>query len=149
MWWRGVVLSLGLLPLAASADVLTFEIRPSADLTKNMSCRIELRDGLIIAVAINGVGMPPRHAMRWPVRRGEAAAIGDALAAFIAGDLPSVEIHTSHGPPPPYVSVIWSTQVSGVRMSGQYFQSGLDLPPPLARAIDAVIPGSICQGATN
>ena len=149
MWWRGVVLSLGLLPLAAAADVLTFEIRPSADRSKSLSCRMELRDGLIIAVEVKGVGMPPRHAMRWPVRRGEAAALGDALAALIAGDLPSVEIHSSHGPPPPFISVTWSTRVSGAPMSGQYFQSGLELPPPLARAIDAVMPGSACQGATN
>lgn len=149
MWGRGVVLSLVLGPLAAQADVLAFEIRPSADPSKSLSCRMELRDGLIIAVEVKGVGMPPRYAMRWPVRRGEAAAMGDALAALIAGDLPSVEIYSSHGPPPPYLSVTWSTWVSGAPMSGQYFQSGLDLPPPLARVIDAVMPGSACQGATQ
>ncbi len=149
MWGRALVLSLVLGPLNAQADVLTFEIRPNADPSQNLSCRMELRDGLMIAVEVKGVGMPPRRAMRWPVRRGEAAAMGDALAALIAGDLPSVEVNSSHGPSPPFVSVTWSTRVSGAPLSGQYFQSGLDMPPPLARVIDAVMPGSACQGATN
>ena len=148
MGWRGVVLSLCLVPQAAAADVLTFEIRPGNDPTKNLTCRMELRDGLIIAVEVDGIKIP-HQAMRWPVRRAEAAALGDAMAAFVAGDLPSVEAYTSHPLPFPYISVTWSTRVSGAPMSGFYFQPGLDLPPPLARVLDAVMPGSVCQGATG
>ena len=148
MGWRGIVLSLCLVPQAASADVLTFAILPSADPSKSLFCRMELAGGQIAVVEVRGSGMPPRHAMRWPVRRGEAAAMGDALAALIAGDLPSVDIH-SHGLPAPSVMVTWSTRVSGAPLSGQYMQSGLDLPAPLARVVDTIMPGSACQGATQ
>ena len=149
MWWRGVVLSLGLLPLAAAADVLTFEIRPSDDRSKSLSCRMEISRGQMIAVEVQGVGMPPRHATRWPVRRGELAAMGDAMAALIAGDLPSVDTDTAYRQHAPLIAVTWSTRVSGARLSGIYIQSGLDLPPPLARVVDTVMPGSACQGATQ
>ena len=148
MGWRGVVLSLCLTPLPAQAEVLTFEIRPGTDPTKDVLCRMELRDGLVIVVEVIGIRVP-REAMRWPVRRGEAAALHDAMVAFVAGDLPSVETYTSHPLPFPFVSVTWSTRVSGALMSGFYFKSGLDLPPPLARVLDAVMPGSACQGATR
>ena len=145
--WRGLVLSLILMSQAASADVLTFEIWPSADPSKSLSCRMELNSGQMIAVEVRGMGMPPRHAMRWPVRRGEAAAMQDAMAALIAGDLPSVEAYTSRRPPAPLITVTWSTRVSTGPLSGLYIQSGLVLPPLLARVVDTVIPGSGCEGA--
>ena len=149
MQWRAWVLSLCLLPLAAAADVLTFEIWPSSDPARTLSCRMELTGGQVIVVEVRGTGLPPRHAMRWPVRRGEAAAMGDALAALIAGDLPSVDTYTSRRPPAPLIAVTWSTRVSGAPLSGLYIQSGLDLPPQLARVVDTVMPGSACQGATR
>jgi hypothetical protein len=149
MWGRAWVLSLVLLPEMAAADVLAFDIWPSSDPSKSLSCRMEISAGQMIAVQVLGMGMPPRHAMRWPVRRPEAAAMADAMAALIAGDLPSVDIYTSRRPPAPLIAVSWSTRVGGTPMSGLYIQSGLDLPPQLARVIDAVMPGSACQTATQ
>ena len=149
MVWRGVILSLALLPQAASAEVLTFEIWPSVDPSKSLSCRMEISQGQMIAVEVLGMGMPPRHAMRWPVRREEAAAMADAMAALIAGDLPSVDIYSSRRPNAPLITVTWSARVSGVAMSGLYIQTGLVLPPQLARVIDEAMPGSGCDAATG
>jgi hypothetical protein len=149
MWGRALVLSLLLLPEVAVGDALTFEIWPSTDPAKSLSCRMELTKGQIVAVQVQGIGMPPRHAMRWPVRRMEAAAMGDAIAALISGDLPSVDDYTSRRPPAPLITVSWSANVGGTPMSGLYIQTGLSLPPQLARVIDAVMPGSACQTAAR
>jgi hypothetical protein len=75
--------------------------------------------------------------------------MADAMAALIAGDLPSVDTYTSRRPPAPLIAVTWSSWVSGRPMSGLYIQSGLSLPPQLARVIDAVMPGSACQSTAQ
>ena len=149
MWWRGVVLSLCLLPQAASADVLTFDIRPSANPYKSLFCRIEIRGGQMIVVEVLGTFVSPRQVMRWPVRHGEAAAMADAMAAMISGDLPSVEGYAAHGPPAPMIAVTWSTKLERGLVAGVYTQSGLDLPPLLDRVIDTVMPGSACDRAVD
>ena len=149
MWGRAWVMALVLLPRLAAADVLAFDIWPSSDPSESLSCRMEISGGQMIAVQVLGMGMPPRHAMRWPVRRPEAAAMADAMAALISGDLPSVDIYSSRRPPAPLIAVSWSTRVGSVPMSGLYMQTGLVLPPQLARVIDAVMPGSACQTAAR
>jgi hypothetical protein len=152
--WRRVpdllgVLSLCLMPQGAVADALTFEIVPSFDPSRSLSCRIEVTGGQIVAVQVAGTGMPPRTPMRWPVRRDEAAAVADALTALVAGDLTSVETYRSRRPPAPLITVTWGIRISGQVMSGLYIQSGLDLPPMLDRVIDTVLPGSACALAVD
>jgi hypothetical protein len=146
---RAFVLSLILMPQMAAADSLTFEIVPSADPSLSLSCRMEVAGGQMIAVQVVGMGMPPRTPMRWPVRRDEAAAVADALAALVAGDLTSVETYRSRRPPAPMITVTWGVRISGQVMSGLYIQSGLDLPPMLDRVIDTVMPGSACDRAVD
>lgn len=148
MWRRALILSLIAMPQMAAADALTFEIVPSAsDPTQSLSCRIEVAAGQMIAVQVLGIGMPPRKPLRWPVRQQEAAALGDALTALIAGDLTSVETYNSRRPPAPLITVTWAARVSGKAMSGLYIQSGLDLPQVLVRVIQTVMPGSACAVA--
>ena len=149
MWGRALVLSLCLVPQAAAADVLTFDIWPSADPYKSLVCRIEIRGGQMIVVEVQGTFVPPRHVMRWPVRHGEAAAMADAMAALIAGDLPSVGGYAAHGPAAPMIAVTWSTKLERGLVAGVYTQSGLDLPPLLDRVIDTVMPGSACDRAVD
>ena len=149
MGWRALVLSFSLMSQAAAADVLSFDIWPSTDPYKSLVCRIEIRGGQMIVVEVQGTFVPPRHVMRWPVRHGEAAAMAVAMAALIAGDLPSVGGYAAHGPAAPMIAVTWSTKLERGLISGVYTQSGLDLPPELARVVDTVMPGSACQGATQ
>jgi hypothetical protein len=147
MGWRGMVLSLCLLPQEAFGDVLTFGIFPTSNPATSVSCRIELRDGQIIVVEVRGVGMPPRRPFRWPVRRAEEKAVLSALQALISGDLPGVDAYTSRDPPAPYVTINWSSTVNGQRVAGLYIQSGLELPPVMAQLMDVILPGSGCQGS--
>jgi hypothetical protein len=149
MGWRAAVLGLCLLPVAGHCDVLTFGIWPTSNPADSISCRIELKSGQINVVEVHGTGMPPRHPMRWPVRRAEEAAVLSTLLALVSGDLPGVDPYTSRPPNAPYVTVTWSTEVDGVRVNGLYVQTGLDLPATMARLVDTVIPGSGCQSAAG
>lgn len=144
MGWRGVVLSLCLLPQGALSDVLTFGIFPSSDPAASVSCRIELRAGQINVVEVRGVGMPPRSPYRWPVRRAEEVALLRALQALISGDFPGVEAYTSRNPAAPYLTIAWSSQVNGQRLTGLYQQAGITLPEVMATLLDTVMPGSGC-----
>ena len=145
MGWRASVLSLFMLPVAGQADVLTFGIYPSSNPAVSISCRIELRAGQINVVEVRGVGMPPRAPYRWPVRRAEEVAVLRALQALISGDLPGVETYSSRTPPPPYLTIAWSSQVNGQRVTGLYQQLGIGLPDVMAVLMDTVMPGSGCQ----
>ena len=147
MGWRGLVLSLCLLPQGALGDVLTFGIFPTSNRATSVSCRIEMRDGQINVVEVRGIGMPPRRPYRWPVRRAEERAMLAALQALISGDLPGVDSQTSREPPAPYATINWSSTVNGQRVSGLYIQSGAQLPPVMAQLIDVILPGSGCQGS--
>lgn len=145
MGWRGIILSLVLMSGGARADVMTFGVFPSSDPAVSVSCRIELRAGQINVVEVRGVGMPPRSPYRWPVRRAEEMAILRALQALISGDLPGVETYTSRTPATPYLTISWSSQVNGQRVTGLYQQSGTALPAVMAALMDTVMPGSGCQ----
>lgn len=145
MGWRACVLSLLLLHAEARADVLTLGIFPTTNRAASVSCRIELRAGQITVVEVRGAGMPPRTPYRWPVRQSEELAVLRALQALISGDLPGVEPYGSRTPATPYLTVTWSADVNGQRVTGLYLQPGTDLPAVIAILIDTVMPGSGCQ----
>ena len=145
MGWRGMVLSLCLLPHGALGDVLTFGIFPTSNRAASVSCRIELRAGQINVVEVRGTGMPPKRPFRWPVRRAEEKAVLSALQALISGDLPGADALSTRDPPAPYVTITWSSTVNGQRVGGLYRQAGLELPPVMAQLIDVIMPGSGCQ----
>ncbi len=71
------------------------------------------------------------------------------LAALASGDLPSVDRYASRVPTPPYVTVMWSTRVDDVAVSGLYIQTGLMLPAALWGVLAAVLPGSACLAAVT
>jgi hypothetical protein len=146
---KAAALALSLLPAAAHADVLTFGIWPTFYPADSVSCLVALESGQVKIVEIRGVGMPPRHPMRWPVRRPEEQVILSALQAFIAGDLPSIDSLASRQPPAPYVTVNWASEVNGVRVGGLYLQTGLDLPDVLKNVLNTVIPSSKCMSVTD
>ena len=146
---RAMMFALAVMPDLARADVLTFEISPDHSPDHEVSCRIELHGHEMNVLEVRGAGMPPAHPMRWTVRKAEELAVLRALQALVSGDLAGVDIYNARLPLAPYVTVTWSTRVSGVPTSGLYVQKGLDLPPVLAGLIDTVLPGGPCELAVQ
>lgn len=144
---RRFALLLTLLPCAAPADVLSFAIWPDRNPAHSIACRIELFDGQIIAVEVMGMGMPPRHPLRWHAGLAERAAIRAALGSLLTGDLPSVDRYSFWVPNAPYVTVIWSTILNGAAISGLYVHQDLNLPAVMDRVLTRVMPGSGCDRA--
>ena len=138
------LVALMLLPQAVFGDVLTFDVWPTHDPDQEVSCRIELKDNQINVLEVLGTGMPPGRPLRWPVRKAEEVAMLRALQALISGDLPGTLAYQSRLPPPPYVTVNWSSRVNDSYVTGDYQQAGLVLPVLLAGVIDTVIPGGPC-----
>lgn len=134
-----------ILPQSALSDVLTYEIWPSSDPASIVSCRIELKSGQINVVEAKGTGMPPRHGLRWPVRKVEELAMIAALQSLVSGELPSVDTYTARLPPAPLVTVSWSTRVNDALTTGLFVQDGLTLPVLLSNLIETVMPGSLCD----
>ena len=137
------------LPAPALGNALTFDIWPSTDSTASTSCALRLAGGMIIAVEVQGTGMPAVPPLRWPARPGEVAALMAALQRLVAGDLPSVDIHAARAPAPPYVTVNWMARVNDGMLTGLYIQQGLTLPPALAQVLNTLLPGGPCTLAVT
>ena len=122
----------------ALAHRLTLEVWPDTQPDHASYCTVALTGGWITVVKVRGLGMPSPYPLRWRASPREEAAMTEALQAFLAQDLVSVDPHAARQPPAPFVTVTWMTRLDDRMASGLYIQSGLPLPLPLADATSAL-----------
>lgn len=141
-------LALGLATMVAAlpafANRLTFEVWPDASPDHVVSCTFALSDGWISLVQVKGAGMPGPNPMLWRASRAEVEAVSQSLAAFVAGELASVDPYASRQPPAPFLSVTWMTRLDGQLATGLYVQPGLALPGSLSQTLASLGLGRTC-----
>lgn len=133
------------LPVAADANGLTFDFRPSDDPRATVQCTVQLQQDFLVAVEIEGMGAAPQGPLRWAATEDEALVLLHALGDFLSADLASVEDPNLARPPdPPYASIRWFAQTETGLASGLYVQQGIALPPSLALVVRELLFGGPC-----
>ena len=140
---RWLVLAL-LAPAPALAHSLSLTLWPSSDPEAVLRCAVHLDAGRMRVVQGRGPGAGERVVV-WAPTADEQAVMMAALAAFVAGDLPSVLPTDPAQPAPPFVTVNWITRLDGDVLAGRMVVPGLDLPPVLKEVVDRLMPGSLCD----
>lgn len=133
-----------LAPAPVLAHSLSLTLWPSDDPETVRRCAVHLDAGRMRVVQAQGPGVGERVAV-WAPTSGEEAVLMAALAAFVAGDLPSVGPTDPAQPAPPFVTVNWITRLDGQVLAGRSVAPGLDLPPVLAAVVARLMPGSLCD----
>jgi hypothetical protein len=142
---HALCLLMALAPVPAVANALTFDFRPSDDPRATVQCTVQLQQDYLVAVEIEGMGAAPQGPLRWPATDAETLVLLHALGDFVSRDLASVtDPNLARPPDPPYASIRWFARTSEGLQSGVYFQTGLVLPPALARVVRELLFGGPC-----
>ncbi|QYZ70401.1 hypothetical protein [Neotabrizicola shimadae] len=131
-------------PAPALAHSLSLTLWPSSDPEAVLRCAVHLDAGRMRVVQGRGPGAGERVVI-WTPTAVEQAVMMSALAAFVAGDLPSVLPTDPAQPAPPFVTVNWITRLDGGILAGRMVAPGLDLPPVLKAVVVRLMPGSLCD----
>jgi hypothetical protein len=141
----GLVSLFAALPGIGSAHSISVAFHDSADPTKSISCAVSLHAGRMTVAEVIGTGLPPPQGLRWVTTAEETAAMTDALQALLRVAPTTETILSSRAPLPPYVQVIWLTDLDGQIVSGLTFGNAEELAPELHRLIRSVLSGSRCD----
>ena len=134
-------------PAAASAHLLTMEIRNGSHPLSLAACTVQFEADLFTVVEVQGTGKPFHGQMRWPAFRDDEEVLLRALAALISEELPRLDVTARAPPEPPYVYVSYIAGSTGGLIAGHYLQTHLELPDPLARVVETFFAGGPCGAA--
>lgn len=128
----------------APAHMLTLEIHPADDPRQTVACALILDDGRMRLAETAGLVARPVPPMSWFPTDEEEAALLTALAAFLSGEIESIDPTGVRNPPAPYVAVHWSARMAEGLRTGYWHQPGLALPEALAPLAMTVLEGGPC-----